>query len=343
MQNVARPGHVRLGAVVLGCFALTLLAERAAQACSYEAQPPALQGYPDEGALDVPTDVRLIYAVSSVAHTELLASVDPQRVANEDDPEPELSPLELIDEAGAVTPLELTDGGGSWLFESVPRAALLPRTRYVLRTTEPLSADGELRLSFTTGDGPLTTLPEPPSVEIEHYLLELPDRCGPSAHGTCLAFAEPAAGFYIAARPFQQAEPHFRDVYLARKPWFFDIAGIDQHGHDCIEFRTRAPNGALSDPINRCRGDGPLYEIAGSSAVACTAAGITARGQLVSSPPEDVTSEASSQPSSCAMAPLPYARAFGLSVLPLLAMLLRRRDRRASVEKHHRLSAARSR
>ena len=330
MRKIASLERGRLGALVLGCCALTLSAERAAQACSYAAPPPALKGYPEEGALGVPTDVRLIYEVAGVASTELLASVYPGRVADDDFPEPEFAPLELVDEAGVVTPLELTSGGGSWLFELAPRAALLPRTHYLLRTTESLSEDGELRLSFTTGDGPLTTLPEPPSVEIEHYFSEsIGDSCSPEPHGSCLRFAEQAAGFYIEARPYLQAEPHFGDVYLARKPWFFDITGVENR-LDCIEFRTRAPNGALSDPIERCRADGPLYEIAGPSNIACTAGGITQKGQLLSAAPEDATGATGSQSSSCALPSLPHSRTSTLAALPLLVALLRRRARRAS-------------
>lgn len=274
------------GLLVSSCVLVTALSIREARACSYAAPPPALQGYPEPDAAAVPTDVRPIY--ESRLFYAAVQQPDPAIVADDTLPRP--SPFELVDEAGVITPL-LLGNGGAWYMELVPSAELAPRTRYVVRTVAEKVIGERLQLSFTTGDGPVSAPPAPPSAELEHYTLTsaTPSSCSPLPTGTCLRFPEPSPGVYVQVDHFQQGTP-FRDDahYLSREPWFSDIAGIHQgHPFDCMELRARAPNGVLSEPVTRCRGDGLLYDIRGSEAIACTVAGITQDGRLLSARVDD--------------------------------------------------------
>jgi hypothetical protein len=287
-MNQLFASRLSLSALIVGGGILgTALAVHDAHACTQAAEPPALLGYPEQDATEVPTDVRPIYEFSRL-NGAILAS-DPD-LAGEDDSLPEPAPFELVDEAGGVTPL-LLGRRATWYLELVPSEPLAPRTRYVVRTVAEKVLGRRLQLSFTTGDGPVSAPPAPPSVEIEHYVFTSPIRstCGPWPHGTCLRIPEQGPGVYVQADHFQQGTP-YRDSYSyqSRKSWFTDIAGIDQGTpYDCVELRNRAPNGVLSEPITRCREDGVSYELSDSQNVACTSAGITVDGSVLSARAED--------------------------------------------------------
>lgn len=293
-----------------------LFATRHAHACSTPEPPPALVGYPEDGSVGVPTDVLPIYnparfvnALSALPDDN--SGGNAQRLA---------SVFELVDDEGSVTPLEIGGGGGVSFVELVPPADLAPRTRYTLRTTKEHSMDNGLQLSFTTADGPLATPPEPPSANLEHYSLisDEPTSCSPWPAATCISISDSKPGVYVEEVELD-AEGNIRSpyVYLFNGSMFTDIAGIDQGtSFDCVELRTRAPNGVFSDSVTLCRQDGELFDLRGSEDIACTPQGITQDGNLMNALPpaadaaEPTGSSASSadadeslseQPASCSL------------------------------------------
>lgn len=258
-----------------------------AGACSLEPLPPALVGYPDEGAIDVPTDVLPIYAVG-LAWAGLR---EPFELQSPFPTEGLPASFELVDNAGAITPLFVGGDAGSFV-ELVPETELTPMTHYVLRSLADRSVGDGLQLSFTTGDGPLTTLPAPPVAALQHYSFEAdaPTSCSPLSHGTCIYFSAAApAGVYIEGRQFQAGTGYATSSpLLSRTPFIVNLSGMNQGTHfDCIELRNRAPNGTFSDSITRCRGDGELQDIRGSEAIACTEFGMAQDGQLLSTEPAE--------------------------------------------------------
>ncbi|HKO92643.1 MAG TPA: hypothetical protein VJU61_15920 [Polyangiaceae bacterium] len=309
-----------VASIACGGGAATLLEIPVASACTIAVPPPALVGYPGEGALGVPTDVRPIYDLSRI-YTAVQLSTEVE-VANG----LATSPLELVDDAGVVTPLDL-GSGSSWHIELVPPGALAPRTHYVVRSIASRSRNGGLELSFTTGDGPRTTLPEVPSAGVAHYSLasDTPSSCSPWEHGTCLHFPIPAedSGVFVEATPFDSIDG-FQSayVYLSATPWFMDLSGIDQGTpFDCVRLRSRAPNGTFSEATTLCREDGVLYDLRGSEDIDCTAEGLTHKGQLVSEPTEVSFSSSAPAEAGCNMARSTGSRTGSLPVTWLLLLL----------------------
>lgn len=171
-------------ALSAGAAAGLLLDAAAADACSYPAPPPALAGYPAEGAVGVPIDVRPIYDGNLVS-----SALVPRDLTSYVPPEEQPPAFELVDAAGVVTPLAFGTGGGAWFVELVPPRALAPRTRYTVRTIAGMTLGERLQVSFTTGAGEAAP-PGRLDAAIEHYTLQsdMPTSCSPWPHGTCVAF-----------------------------------------------------------------------------------------------------------------------------------------------------------
>jgi hypothetical protein len=281
------PSAISVAFAASACVATGVLFDGApAEACSYPTPPPKLTGYPPDGAVGVPIDVRPIYD-----HQALSQVLIPRDLSVYVPPE-ELAPaFELVDDAGAVTPLRFGVGGGAWFIELVPPTFLAPRTHYTVRTIAEMTVAGEvLQASFTTGDGAFGEAPGPFDAAIQHYTLksDTPTSCSPWPHGTCIYFPEPSleSGVFVQGIHLWEGRMD-SNAYLSRTPWFVDLAGIDQGTpFDCIQLRRRAPNGALGEATVRCRQDGELYDVRGSERIACGAAGITQDDRLVSSLPE---------------------------------------------------------
>jgi hypothetical protein len=100
MQHVETRLEVLITA--LAASALSGLAAQPAAACSVVPSPAVLDGYPDDGAGEVPTDVRPIYQIGALRSPAVLELTDPS-VAVDDEAAPQETPFELVDDAGAVT------------------------------------------------------------------------------------------------------------------------------------------------------------------------------------------------------------------------------------------------
>jgi len=248
---------------VLG-VALTLAGARA-QACIVEGAPFGLAGYPEDGATDVPLDVA-----------------------------PYFESYRARVEGGAVFTLEAADGSEVpltvnqpyvWQFVLGFEGLLAPQTTYTLRAAavdfdgQPLSE----ALVFTTGTG-LSEAPRPPAdTFIEHYSFAsgLPQSsCDPSKQGTCLA--APAGTDFVLTYPAGSSY-----LYLITSGSFMiDLTGTDQETR-CVELRSRAPNGILSEAVTRCREDGETFAITSGtpSTLHCTSNGLVYEGALMRGEP----------------------------------------------------------
>jgi hypothetical protein len=182
------------------------------------------------------------------------------------------STFELTSESGehvAVEPrTDLVDA-----FELVPEHDLEPSTRYVLKVMPAVGA--ALELSFTTGTE-RSAPPAEPSVRLLRYRFNQPEEssCSPSRAADCLSFS-PDVPLLVKTRFPGGYDSSFLD--LATESRF--MAG----NMECYVFQSRAPSGALSDPLELCRADFPELELVGSEDIACTEDGLMQDGALVKS------------------------------------------------------------
>ena len=268
------------GLVLSVCVAIAgwLYAPEPAHACSYMRGPAVLQGYPVEGQIDVPTDVRPVF--SSFA-------------AWIDDFDMQSPVFELATASGqsvAVTPRRSFIGG----FEVIPDVALESQTVYTLTgrwtslSTPPMEVS--VSLSFTTGAGPVADPPPSVSASLQHYVFDGRDlsSCNSPRTGTCVSFpADVMVKFTHIDNLGQEWGDYLPDGeligYLQGGPFFVNLSGIDQGTpFECIKLSARAPNGTFGEPLMLCGRDGPSYGLSGSRVIACTSAGLTHDGRLAS-------------------------------------------------------------
>src|SRR3954471_2890827 len=165
-----------LGAAGLAAAPAALtLAPRTAAACSVMLPPPALKGFPEDGAVDVPTDVRPFF--------DSLAG----RLS---DPVAQGATFTLTSDGGDSVPVVVRQTY-YWTFELLPATELAPRSRYTLEGRWLNASGGSqiaLGLAFTTGAGPVAGAPSPPTASMAHYALPPPhSTCDAAPHGTCVS------------------------------------------------------------------------------------------------------------------------------------------------------------
>jgi hypothetical protein len=229
-------------------------------ACSTKPPPPALRGYPSEGATEVPTDVVPFFASNSWLY---LGDAE----------------FTLTAADGEVTQARVARAQVS-IVELKFEKALQPNTAYTIaaKLSGPMGPYfvESLSLGFTTGAGPLTEAPAPPQAFLQGYqFTHKVSSCDPTGHSTCVAIT---AGLPVEATPTTEAGQVGQDRYLQSASWFDDM------GSGCTSLRTRAPNGTYSAPVVLCLGDDvPLFMISGSERLVCTPEGITHDGVLLTS------------------------------------------------------------
>lgn len=243
--------------------AASFSAPSVAEACSTVLEKTWV-GYPGDGSVDVPTDVVLTVDYHQLAGTEVddLTAVLTSSTGQTIGVHVELS--HPTSETAYPSTEKLT-----------PEAALEPNTVYTLGlswTTEVGPGSWEIR--FTTGAGPYIGTPAPPTgAFLQHYRIELrdPTSCSPHPQGTCVALPE---GLEVETRYISELG---KDVSanLRRGSHWTNLTGIEQGTpYDCVELRTRAPNGALSEPVVLCGDEAEFVELTEESQVVCTAEGI---------------------------------------------------------------------
>jgi len=246
--------------VVVMAFVANSAMPSEARACSI-AFEPAYVGYPADGSHGVPTDVQLTFDGYALWN-ETLPAADVAVTFT-------ASSGESI-EASVEQPYIRT-------YTVTPRAALEPNTTYTVQIAEGAEAPHEpWTIAFTTGAGPFAnTVSAPEDAFLRHYRLMPPfdDLCGPPQNGTCVAVPE---GIQVEAR-FIDDLGQTHEPYLHHGAYFTNLSGIDQGTNfECVELRTRAPNGAISDPVVLCGDDAESVDVDDASLLACTAEGIPA-------------------------------------------------------------------
>jgi hypothetical protein len=311
--------------LIVGLFCLVLgvsLWPRPVRACSIALPPPALEGIPADGDVAVPTDVRLIYDLFA-AHLTALAVQSPE--------------FELTDASGQILRLVQRPPSVGKL-ELVPENQLQPLTVYRLRghwrEASPSAGETTLSLSFTTAAGPAVA-PSPPVASMQHYAFRevALSSCDPQSTGTCVSIpaSTTVAVTYIDSFGQEVADfsPDGLEVvgYLRGGPFFDNLSGLDQGTNfECVKLRTRALNGSLSEPVVLCGKDAPTFELRGTANIACSPAGLTHDGHLVSQTSRPINPATLT---GCAFFGGVTATSPPSLSLLALAVILRRRRRRA--------------
>ncbi len=317
MVRTRESGCLRVVVLVASVGAITFAASRDAEACSTIRPPPALVGFPSDGATDVPTDVVAFYDMT-LAHFDVTGLPD----------------MNFVIRSAAGAEIGATaQKAYAWQFELTPMESLEPNTEYILETTLP-AYDGEPattgRVAFTTGAGPLSAAPEAPTgVFLQHYRINRKplSSCDPHPSGTCLAL--PAGAALTATYTWQEEEQS--PSYLLEQPLFIrDLSGINQGTpFECINLRTRAANGTLSPPTTLCGAGAPLFEL-GDTDIACTPDGLTLRGQLASEmDPGELAADPDASSEGCSLTPRRPCAPLAFTVLLVGLGLLGRARRRA--------------
>jgi hypothetical protein len=253
---------------LLGACSLAMgVCAREAVACSVALPPPELVGSPANGDVGVPTDVVPYYSRSAALLSENFNV-----------------PLSLVSASGDVVPVTVESNYWDYL-ELLPEGALEPNTEYTLSVTLNTAYDGTgesiiNRVTFATGGGPFEGTVEPPDASLVHYQFAAPPRssCSPLQSGTCVAFQQQFPIVAASIDEFGQEQfPAIRD-----RPYFINLSGINQGTNfNCERLRSRAPNGTLSEPVDLCGEDGPLYKLGEDENIECTSNGLTQGGVVV--------------------------------------------------------------
>lgn len=265
-------------------------------ACSFDAPPVGLVGYPSHGAA-VPTDVVPIYdaLAANVLTPEMLASAS----------------FVLRSASGTVVPTTAATSTYPWHFELMPAGLLAANTTYVLEATLPSRYPPDPvkhTITFWTGEGPAAPPAPPNDVLIQNYAYDGPllDSCDPPRHGTCVAVPE---GHSIV----WQHEPPRHAPALLRAPAmnnFMNASSGPPSG--CLSLRTRGHNGALSEPVLKCAETTPLFQLSSIQSLKCTSAGLMETKPVSPTPAPGCSMTAGS---------IPNSRGWLASVLALIGLL----------------------
>jgi MYXO-CTERM domain-containing protein len=314
-NRAPKRGYATRHVVALGSIAVAWVVawSPSASACSMPWPPPALDGYPADGATGVPTDVVPVYESIQLGDPALGGPI----------------PFVLRDAQGTQIPLVMS-APYTWYVALTPRTELEPNTTYTLEAS--VTSRGTptsivvVTASFTTGDGPASS-PEPTNgALLEHFTAHgAVSSCDATPQGTCVAL--PPEAFVTASFVDEFGQEHPPDLY--RGPTFTNLSGVNQGTNfRCVRLRSRAPNGAESAPVELCGDGAPFYDYDGSSnAVACTPAGLTFGGKT----PEDasgVSRHGAGDSCSVQRGPARPSPAW-LTLLGLAGLAMKRRRRRS--------------
>lgn len=262
-----------------------------------------LDGYPRDGAEDVPLDVRPIYALSPY-RDELGIPVTyrdaglPDAGVVLDYPPRFLPEVKLSNPAGDV-PMSVRMAQGTF-FELVPDAPLAPNTLYTLIVrwkeagTLPLSvstpsssptSEKQGTLSFRTGDSVYAGDDSAPAVSATQFvgIIGTTD-CDPPPRSVCFSLPDDEALYVTQFEGYPIAS-------LVRGSSFDNrLSRSSPDQFECILIQRRAANGTLGEAARSCRGDWTVYDIEQlpepdpleSRFMHCDSAGLHWGGQLLS-------------------------------------------------------------
>jgi hypothetical protein len=287
---------------------LMLGALRTASAC-VTSDDPRYIGDPADGAVDIPTDVVLTVNGSALGMSEQdLSNIDAVLVADNGD-----------EVAVAI------EHPYVWSYTLVPERELRPETTYGLTLSWPGASPADIH--FTTGTGPLGEPPSPPAAVLQHYrIVEGPETsCSPWPTGTCVAVPDDV---WVQARAIDEFG-QFHEPHLYQGAYLTNLIGIDQDTYfRCVELRSRAPNGSLSDEVTLCGDDAPLFEFNDEQFVECTSEGFPDARRLEPDARPQEADDADASSVACVAAGSPGGgRAATWLLLALVGLARRRRSR----------------
>lgn len=242
-------------ALCAAALAWVLAAPSSAEACSIPAPPAALLGYPANGQVGVPTDVVPFFDMSTAGIGD-----------------PATATFELLSTGGDAIAVRL-EQRYAWKVELIPASPLLPNTEYLIRLALP-NGQSVGDVEFTTGGDAYEGTPAAPSAWLQHYRLDNTayTSCSPAPTGTCVALDGPLP-VEVSYASRGGVDPTF--VYLHQESFLTNLSGLEQGTpYECLILRARAPNGVFSEPVERCRDDGPLVTLSNVARLTCTSAGL---------------------------------------------------------------------
>ncbi len=252
MNSTTARRNFRLAAVVLGA-ALAWSEVSDAAICSPTISPdafPWLRGYPTiANGNAVPIDVIPYYDTA-------YAKLEPASIPHE------FVLRKLYD--NSIVPLT-EQRRFDHIVELVPQTELEPDTLYHLTLTIP--GVGSVETGFTTGAARALPPSRPTAAALQNYRTPTAgSSCSPAQTGTCVVL--PANQVTIGRRidaSGQAGEATYLwsdQINFSRGSFFTDVVNGDENfDFACLELRTRAENGLLSDPVTRCKADARFFDL----------------------------------------------------------------------------------
>jgi hypothetical protein len=255
------PGIVGVAALVA---AIGALPRSSAHACSVTPNDPTFDGAPASGETDVPTNVVPVFWYFPI-YEETADGV----------------PGKFTIETSAGEPVTATarKAGQQW-FEIVPAKPLQPNTAYRIRGSWKRLNDGptfQTQLEFTTGAGPRTGAVKVPVAKLQNldWKPSRIDSCAPQTQSTCVALQDAGLFEVTYVDSFNQLKEEW--TTLTKTSYFATALTPALAGGTnfrCVRLRTRAVDGAFSDPIMHCGTDAPVFHVPDDRVVTCSNQGL---------------------------------------------------------------------
>jgi hypothetical protein len=241
---------------------------------------------PADGDTGVPTNVIPLYQLP-VGYSHVSMDGDVTVIGDK---------FSLETEAGE--PVAVTVGGAQvGHFEIAPGAPLAPNTKYRVRGTWQGFAPGEVftdELTFTTGAGPRSGVVPPPVAALTNleWMQDPYSSCSPEEYRTCVALADESA-FVEIVMIDSFGQPHDYQPYATQGSIFETSLNPTTEQHTnfvCVQLRTRASDGAFSEPVKLCGADAPVVQLKGPDvlSVDCGKGGLVVHRAAGSGNPTDV-------------------------------------------------------
>ena len=303
--------------LVLGAAlgAASIFIPQIAEACSCGGGPWIGASRPADGATDVPTNV--IPWVERVGTPRLFDS-----------------------SGNAIAVDEIRSGSSSFCSgeaELQPEAPLEPNTTYTLEIHESESFGGASgadipKMTFTTGDGPVTEAPPaPPAIDVAQIKWTgFSDSCSNATYSSCIQGTY--EGLLEVTQTIKNAAPQTAVQLFDQRSQVTGGATLES---GCLEFKAVSQTGLRSEPIEFCFEPASMHPIDTDEFEWNLCEGLDINDLPDAS--ESDTSDAdggASEGSGCSVTPsAPWSGGGGalLSVLLGPAALMRRREQRVSV------------
>jgi len=226
--------------------------------------PPRLWGVPASGREGVPTNVVPAFDAAYLG-IGLERTLDGLQFA-------------LRTSAGQEIPIDVSLSQGAGYLSIQPARPLEPYTTYLLEAVilQPIARDDpdSLSLSFTTGAGPLDSVPPPISGVVQHWWSPEGASEDHPGEGLCVGFPATAGDELVETRYVKPesgnpdpalTDAFYLDATLEAEPFLTasgDGGRAASNYHDlCVRLRRRAIDGSFSAPTTACSSYAPIYVV----------------------------------------------------------------------------------